>query len=289
MEPWAYTDVATTGNEDKPYMAIDNTGGARDGRIYVCWTDFTTGTAIKFSYSADHGVTFSSPITLSTGFAATDQERTVPTIPDKKGEGSSGGYVQGSFPAVAPNGDLYVLWARPSGATTNIELRKSTDGGVTFGSTATVATPATAFHSIGGSSGYHDIRTDASTMMATNPATGDIYISFTQLVSGNLKGYFIRSTNNGASWSTPVLCTGNLSGWQYWPWIAVYPSGKISIAFRHSTDQQNVTTWVTESVDRGVTFQTPFQVTDSASNLSPLLGRCHYFGNTAVTGFSFPL
>ncbi len=295
---WSHKVVANNANEDKPYMAIDNTGGPRDGRIYVAWVEFDssyTTTAIKFAYSSDHGANFSTPDTLATGGGGTEEMTTIPKTDFQKGggEGQTTDYVMGPFPSVTPNGDVYVVWTRPSaflpGVSASIELKKSTDGGVNFGPTTTVATTTTALHRIGGTSGYQDIRTDASTMMATNPATGDIYIAFTQLVSGNLKGYFTRSTNNGASWSTPILCTGSLSGWQYWPWIAVYPSGKNTIAFRHSANQQTVDTYVSESIDRGVTFQTPIRVTDQATSPSSLLGRCHYFGNTAVTGFSFPV
>ena len=38
---WHHKQVSTsTVSQDKPYMAVDNTGSAYDGRIYVSWTDF---------------------------------------------------------------------------------------------------------------------------------------------------------------------------------------------------------------------------------------------------------
>ena len=42
--------VATTLN-DKPWIAVDNTGGANDGNVYVCWTRFaTTGSELPPLY-----------------------------------------------------------------------------------------------------------------------------------------------------------------------------------------------------------------------------------------------
>src|SRR5437868_5614266 len=37
--------------------------------------------------------------------------------------------VEGAVPAVAPNGDVYIVWAGPLG----LVFKKSTDGGLTFG------------------------------------------------------------------------------------------------------------------------------------------------------------
>ena len=56
---WNHVQVSTSDTlQDKPYMAVDN-GGSHDGRIYVSWTDFSSGSKIKFAYSTDRGVSFS--------------------------------------------------------------------------------------------------------------------------------------------------------------------------------------------------------------------------------------
>ena len=51
--------------QDKPYITIDNSGGQYDGRIYVSWTDFSNGSAIKVAYSVDHVYWFSRKWNLS--------------------------------------------------------------------------------------------------------------------------------------------------------------------------------------------------------------------------------
>lgn len=52
---------------DKQWIAVDNTGGSRDGNIYVIYVDFSWQNGrIKFARSTDHGATFSKIVTLST-------------------------------------------------------------------------------------------------------------------------------------------------------------------------------------------------------------------------------
>src|SRR5258706_9490806 len=48
------TPLTTNGGADKPYMAIDNTGGTRDGYLYASWY---IGNAVKFALSRNRGVT----------------------------------------------------------------------------------------------------------------------------------------------------------------------------------------------------------------------------------------
>src|SRR5262245_30440186 len=51
--------LAGTTLNDKPWVAVDNTGGSNDGNIYVCWTRFFTGgSELRFSRSADGGTTY---------------------------------------------------------------------------------------------------------------------------------------------------------------------------------------------------------------------------------------
>ena len=72
--------------QDKEWIAIDNTGGPRDGDLYVTWTDFASNASIVVSTSSDDGSTWSSPRLVAPG------------------------NVQGSQPAVGPTGELDVVW-----------------------------------------------------------------------------------------------------------------------------------------------------------------------------------
>src|SRR5262249_15788405 len=103
--------------EDKPWMAVDNSGGANDGNVYVCWTRFvnelTSGPKsgeIHFSRSTDGGATF------------TDEQTLSPSTDD--------------FPfdcnlAVGAHGEVYLAWSDRS-ADTPLRFRRSFDGGRTW-------------------------------------------------------------------------------------------------------------------------------------------------------------
>jgi hypothetical protein len=85
------------GGDDKELMAVDNTPTSPFyGRIHVGWTNFSLGTdRNQTAFSDDGGLTWSPAVTLA-------------------GSGPNG---QGMYPAVAPNGDVYMaLRARASGS-----------------------------------------------------------------------------------------------------------------------------------------------------------------------------
>ena len=104
---WKSTDDCTTfsflamvhtgANDDKELVAVDNNVASPNyGKLYVVWTNFDTS-QIAATTSANAGVTWSTPVNLSV----------------------SGDDVQGAWPTVAPNGDVYAAWVKwqtfPSG------------------------------------------------------------------------------------------------------------------------------------------------------------------------------
>jgi hypothetical protein len=207
-------------------------------------------------------------------------------------------YLQGPYPAVSPNGDLFVSYVRVGsrhpGWPCTLKVARSTNGGDSFPFIADVTTAAYALQRVPQNYilGYEEICTDASTMMAINPINEDIYLAFTQSAqpSNNLKGYFARSTNHGTSWTiVPIAPANQMTGDQYWFWIAVDPTGRVFITFRHTEDRIHVSTYVIESSDGGETFGDPVEVSTYPTDTQSLLGRCHYIGNAAITGVSFPV
>ena len=97
---WGSTDDCATyefigmihsgGGDDKELMAVDNNPESPYyGRLYVQWTDFSAG-GLWSTASDDGGATWSSPVRIS----------------------DPGADVQGVWPAVAPNGDVYAAWVR---------------------------------------------------------------------------------------------------------------------------------------------------------------------------------
>jgi len=81
--------------EDKPWVVAD-TAGPHPGNLYIGWTHFTLAASdLMFSRSTDDGITWSSPITLSS----------VPGLPR-----DDNGALEGFHGVVGPDGALYTIW-----------------------------------------------------------------------------------------------------------------------------------------------------------------------------------
>jgi hypothetical protein len=246
---------------DKEWIAVDShVGSAFQDRVYVSWTRFIFNphngryvqSPIAFVYSKDGGATFSDP-QLIVGNVL---------------------YDQGSRVLVGPHGTVYVFWEGSTrlGIFNSIYMVSSTDGGVSFSSPVAVA-PAV------------DIIPPANTVFRVNsfPAAdiapdGTLYVAWSSevLSSATTYGadptcaYFLsgtasvyanchssavwsKSTDGGATWSTPVPILTALDGSNrvadgypvtqpdgaslnappvrrvdsFWPAIAASPSGKV--------------------------------------------------------------
>src|SRR5258708_14325906 len=99
--------------EDKPWIVAD-TAGPHAGNLYIGWTHFTLAASdLIFSRSTDDGITWSSPIKLSS----------VPGLPR-----DDNGALEGFHGVVGPARVLYTIWDACDG----IMMATSHDGGVTF-------------------------------------------------------------------------------------------------------------------------------------------------------------
>src|SRR5262249_43453928 len=101
-----------TGFQDKEWITVDNFAGAGAGNVYLVARDFGAGNGIYFFRSTDNGATVgpTGGTLITPGF-------------------------QGAFVTVGPDHSVYVFWY--AGAT--LQMRKSTDGGLTFGLPVIVA------------------------------------------------------------------------------------------------------------------------------------------------------
>jgi Big-like domain-containing protein len=277
--------LADTTFNDKPWIAVDNTGGVDDGNVYVCWTRFFNITSpagtvevqeLRFSRSTDGGVNYVNEQVLA--------------APGTNPFGCSVG--------VGPNGAVNVAWADQQGGT--IFFRRSTDGGVNF---ITPTVPVSAVNRPPGSDRMvdclpangdrpdrhftlnSDIRQFNQAWMAVDstggPFNGNIYVVWAGDPVGmpdNSDVFFSRSTNGGTIWDPPVqIGAGGGATDQFEPFVAVGGNGEVSIAWydrRNDPANTQIDVYKTFSRTGGATFTPISRVTDQSFGV-PRLNR-HY-------------
>jgi hypothetical protein len=132
---------------------------------------------------------------------------------------------------VGPDHAVYVFWWDFTKGP-QIEMRKSTDQGVTFGDTMIVTGLKT--HGQNGDLGLTDatgrsFQTNAFPQAAVNPVTGDIYVVFDDQANGSADKadvYFTQSTDGGKHWSQPTRVNDDATNNDQWqPALALTPDG----------------------------------------------------------------
>jgi hypothetical protein len=228
--------VADVDSMDKPWITVDNFPGPGYGNVYLVTRHSVQQPApvywnndILLTRSTDDGLTWG-----PSGGTEIASSVTQPTI-------------QGANVTVGPDHAVYVFWWDETKGVFNsfnaqLLMRKSTDGGVTFGDPVTVTTLRTPYLNgdlmLMDSSG-HRFNTNAFPQPVVNPVTGDIYVAFDDWGdnvgkanwgpdSGKDNGniYFTESTDGGRKWSKPVQVNDDLTTNDQWfPALAVTPDG----------------------------------------------------------------
>ncbi len=279
---------------DKPWMTVgpDKADPTRDA-IYVTYTEFSVvwdifyveelvflgnpriESVIKLVKSSTDFTVMTSPIQVSPvvvrGFGTETTQRRV---------------VQGSQPAVAPDGRVYVAWLDTLDDDSamglgEIHVTFSDDGGRSWSRPVRAAI----FNEVGFTPRNAAFRNWGSSFpqVAIGPG-GEVYIVFAgrpadkPLDDGDI--YFVRSLDRGATWSQPKrLNDDETSRLQFYPSIAVDPNGVIHVMWGDMRDDPVETKYhiyYTRSSDKGETwgFEIPelgqrvgsARVTDSYSN-----------------------
>jgi hypothetical protein len=281
--------------QDKPWIAVDNSGGSRDGYVYACWSrfvnEFGPGSAssaqIRFSRSTDGGMSFTDVQTIST---------------------SADEFPIGCHIEVGPDGSVDLVWAnRNAGASFPIIFRRSMDGGLSWGPRVQVNTlpirhpgidrvvtcgsqpvcgipmlvPLTTLNG--------NIRMVSQAWMAVDgtdgPFRGNIYVVWASDPPGlidNSDIYLSRSTDGGSTWSSDMQIAGGSVTDQFEPFVAVGGSGTVSIAWydrRNDPANNLIDVYTTFSRDGGATLEPIVRVTDVSFPVPPLTGQPTQTGN----------
>lgn len=196
-----------------------------NGTIYMAWEDDTANNSnILFSRSTDGGTTFSTPINLS----KTSGYSFIPRI------------------AAVSAGNVSVVWEDSTPGNTVIMFSHSTNAGVTFTTPVKLSNDSA-------DSGSEQIAADAA---------GNIYVVW-EHDTLNLGIFFSRSTDGGATFSTPAMLSTNPSG-SVSPQIAIGLNGNVSVAWEDDTQASDIS--FSHSADNGATFSMPESLSDHTGN-----------------------
>lgn len=276
------------GFQDKELIAVDVTGGRRDGNVYVVWTEFPPRgpSRILFSRSTDGGRTYSKAVRLS----------------------QSGSGVQGATPLVGQRGELYVAWEDRSGLRTGyIKLRRSEDGGQSWDREMVAArftriadrraTAACLRPALNG-----DIRVNEFPSLdidrSEGPGAGNLYLAFAADPGRQERGdktdvFVVRSTDGGKTWGDPVNVVkgravranpDETTNDNWMPVLTVGGAGEISIFFydrRNDRRNRKIDVYRAVSTDQGQTWVNErvtgesFDVPPLNPNFDPLVKNCY--------------
>ncbi|ADU47648.1 DUF11 domain-containing protein [Intrasporangium calvum] len=282
--------LAGTTLNDKPWVAVDNTGGANDGDVYVCWTRFfqttpgdtTTGTSeLRFSRSNDSGATFIGEQVL---------------VP--QGSAAFGCSIQ-----VGSGGEIYVAYANRAAG--QIEFLRSLDGGLSFGAVVDIDANApqpgdvTAANNCGTNNSRPilngNIRMLHGAWLAVDttggPNDGNVYAAWMENPANATDRSDVlvaRSTDGGLTWGNVQqmgVAANNLD--EFNPYVDVSPTGVVSAAWYDKRNDNpgntNTDVYTAYSTDGGVTYGANVRVSDVTAGIPPLFP--HYNPGTAQCYF----
>jgi hypothetical protein len=297
----------------EPYITIDNTGGSRDGTVYVSWIrasgSYRVHCAVMVGSSTDGGTTWDVASVQQGDYTGTNQ----PTISSQKTMYPANTQLTGilAYPIlnVGGNGNVYVLYADlvpehslPMYEASQWIMHYSTDGGASWQNTVNGMPSFTGFRAHSFGYGASMIITSRPSM-ATDASNGNIYVVYTdskgpgvdEVSVPNIK--FTKWTSGSGSWSTPVAIGNDIGAsstkWEFYPNLVIDASGNLTMAFIHSSDGNlNLfDVFINHSTDAGQNWKKPVRVTSQTIDESnvPDGDYCYYMGFAQAGNQYFPV
>jgi hypothetical protein len=240
------------------------------------WTEKFVGTmAITVTVSHDGGLTWTPPINVS------------PVIMWEYGVGGVPRVVQGSMPAVAPDGTIYVAYYDSGldgwlSGSAYIMVTRSLDGGLTWEEPRIAAVIKTEMEYYA-TPAFFRWWSSMFPVIKVGP-DGTVYIVFCMDPDGPFgpdRGdvFLVKSTDGGKTWTPPIRVNDDDTvNAQFFPWIDVDEEGVIHVIW----GDRRLDPWdfaydiyYAASYDGGETFTENMRVTDYTNN--PLFGLSFFF------------
>ena len=259
---------------DQPWITVDNSKSPYSGSVYALWQQHSANnnqsTTMLFARSTDQGKTWSTPMAISSA-----------------GQGND--FLDAQL-TVGPHGEVYAVYQVSTHKFTQAQffLAKSTDGGRTFSSPVAI-TPV-----------FNDL-TFASTYakgtypsLAVSPVDGNVFVAYADQPDGmSSQIEFIRSTDGGVTFSSPVVINDSLAGQHFMQTLTVDGNGVLHSSWfdgRNSpTDSSKYDVYATYSLDDGTTFSPNARVTPSLLDSGGAQVIGDYAGIAAAGGFAHPV
>jgi len=266
---------------DKPWIAVDRTNGPNRGKLYVVWSYEHGGGCsegdvgkvsnscveeIAFSRSTNGGKTFTPPQTIEGNAPFCTH-----SLPNSSSLSTSCNKGIGATPVVEPDGTLAVAFVNSLGENAQagqyfpdrLLVVTSPDGGTTWSAPVSIA----AIRHINGYFPHERYSNLTLPAFACDPVTGQLYIAWANLTSGDADILFSTSNNHGLTWSVPRRVNDDAIGngaEQFQPQMAVAPDGVISISFfdtRVDPQHRLIDVFLAQSIDHGASFLPNVRVT----------------------------
>ncbi len=250
---------------DKEFIHVDKHGSSPfKDNIYATWH---SNNVMQFARSTDSGNTWSAQSFSS----ASDQQGIGSDITTDK------------------NGHVYYFW--PAFNSRRILLRKSTDGGASFGSVIETSPSEASFAFPVPSMETREVfvYVSADADLSNGPFGGSLYAAWTDSTSATSSSASANhariqvaySRNGGSTWTvtTPheTADANNVDRWHQW--LAVGADGKVHVVFydtRRASNRASVDLFYSFSDDGAQTWSTPSRVT---AQQSPNIGDSFEFGD----------
>lgn len=250
---------------DKPWLEVDkNPNSPLKNAIYISATQFAgnSNSQISVTHSNDGGNTWKT--------VAVDPVQTFPKVD------------QFSDLAIGPDGTVYLTWQRCTangptgdcgGTTATMVISKSTDGGNTWSSPVTIATPKLSPDSCGA---FYGCLPNTSQRLSNIPAnavmgsgnTAKVFVTFYNYTGSQLQVLVATSLDGGATWGAPVRVT-TAGKDEFFQWINTNKGGKkIHVSWMdRKNDPANhlYQPFANKSAD-GITFSNPKKLSSTKSN-----------------------
>jgi len=280
---------------DKEYIAVGpSKGNLSVDAVYVTYTDFIDycsgffickeNSTIMQVHSTNFGVTWSKPLAVSPNATATS----FPT---------TGRLVQGSVPATAPNGDVYVAYYDsgkngPLNASATVMIAKSTNGGVSFSPPAQAALipQQLTFASLGRNCCF---RWWSSMFPSMDVAPdGTVYIAYgarqSKFSTDPADVYLVASIDGGVTWNLPNMINDNTSqNGHFFAWLKSSSDGVVHIIWgdqRLDAVGLGYDIFYAVATNHGATISTNTRVTDVGTDPLVTIGFVGDYFNLAVSG-----